>query len=208
MLNDFLRCAAAAVSGALVAFALAACSGSSAGHGSYGSGDASLAASNLGGGQIDPFLSDGKAVLQALDAIERHSGRPLRITSISADRINGLMVDVQEPAHHINVDHYVVAPDGTLSGPTPVKLMSLDGGPITVASVDLRAFNPKAIPFARLAQTERTAISKSGYRDARVTQWELDGMGADDRRFIYLESPRARPSAEVDQQLKIVRIQF
>ncbi|MGB8909993.1 MAG: hypothetical protein WCC84_14705, partial [Candidatus Cybelea sp.] len=90
---------------------------------------------------------------------ERHSGRPLRVTSISADRINGLMVDVQEPAHLVNVDHYVVAPaDGTLSG--PVKLMS------------------------------------------------LDGIGADDRRFIYLESARARPSAEVDPQLRIVRVQF
>ncbi|MGB8908690.1 MAG: hypothetical protein WCC84_08060, partial [Candidatus Cybelea sp.] len=56
--------------------------------------------------------------------------------------------------------------------------------------------------FTRLAQTERTAISKSGYPDARVTQWELDGIGADDRRFIYLESARARPTAEVDPQLR------
>lgn len=159
MLNALLRCAGATFAGALVAFALAACSGATSGHGSYGSGDTSLAASNPGGGQIDPFLSDGNAVLRALDAIERHSGRPLRVTSISADRINGLMVDVQEPAHLVNVDHYVVAPaDGTLSG--PVKLMS------------------------------------------------LDGIGADDRRFIYLESARARPSAEVDPQLRIVRVQF
>jgi hypothetical protein len=46
---------------------------------------------------------------------------------------------VQEPKHHVNVDRYVVAPDGTLSGPTPVKLMSIGGGPITAASVDGRA---------------------------------------------------------------------
>ncbi|MBV8067365.1 MAG: hypothetical protein JO113_05275 [Candidatus Eremiobacteraeota bacterium] len=201
-----LRISAASI-GIALACALCACSGS-ASHGSYGSGDPSLAAANPGGGAIDPFLSDGHAVLQALDAIAQHSGRPMRVTSISADRVNGLMVDVQEPAHRINVDHYVVAPDGSLSGPTPVKLMSLDSGPITAAKVDAQAFDPKAIAFANLTQTVREAIAKSGYPDARVTEWEIAGIGPDDRRFIYFESARARPSAEITPQLKIVRMGF
>lgn len=191
-----------------VACVVGACSGSSGSGGSYGSGDPMLAASNPGGGAIDPFLTDGAAVSKALAAIAQHSGRPMRITTISADRISGLMVDVQEPAHHINVDHYVVAPDGTLSGPTPVKLMSLDGGPITAAKVDARAFDPTAVAFANLTATARQAIAKSGYPDARVTEWEIDGVGSDDRRFIYLESARARPSAEITPQLKIVRMSF
>ncbi|MBV8198393.1 MAG: hypothetical protein JO263_09665 [Candidatus Eremiobacteraeota bacterium] len=189
-------------------FVLAACSGTSSGHGSYGSGDPSLAAANPGGGPIDPFLTDGRAVLQALDAIAARSGRPLRVTSISADRVNGLMVDVVEPAHHINVDRYVVAPDGSLSGPTPVKLMSLDGRPITAGSVDARAFDPNAIAFANLTKTARTAIAKSGYPDARVIEWEFNGIGRDDRHFMYLESARARPSAEIDAHLHIVRMGF
>ena len=189
--------------------ALGACSGSSGGHsGSYGSGDPSLAAPNPGGGTIDPFLSDGQAVLDALDAIAARSGKPLRITSISADTTNGLMVDVQEPANHINVDRYVVAPDGTLSGPSPVRLMSLNGGPIAAAEVDAKAFDPKAIAFARLTQTEREAIAKSKYSDARVIEWEFGGIGADDRKYIYLESARARPVAVVNPQLRIERMQF
>jgi hypothetical protein len=196
------------LAGLATACSLAGCSGSTASHASYGSGDPDLAASNVGGGPIDPFLSNGKAVLAALDAIAQHSGRPMRVTSIGADRINGLMVDVQEPAHHINVDHYVVAPDGTLTGPTPVKLMSLDGGPITAAKVDARAFDPKAIAFARLTQTAREAIAKSGYSDARVTEWDFNGIRRDDRHFMYLESARARPSADVDARLRIVSMQF
>jgi hypothetical protein len=208
MRKRFLSSAVAGMVAVALLSAVAACSGSSSAHGSYGSGDPNLAASNLGGGPIDPFLTDGNAVLQALDAIAQHSGRPMRVTSLSADRINGLMVDVQEPAHPINIDHYVVAADGTLTGPTPVKLMSMDGGPITVAKVNERAFDPKAIAFARLTQTAREAIAKSGYPDARVTEWELGGIGPDDRRFIYLESSRARPSAEVNAQLDIVGMHF
>jgi hypothetical protein len=190
------------------AFALAACSGSSTGRNSYGSGDPNLAAPNLGGGPIDPFLTDGQAVLRAFDAIAAHSGRPMRVISLSADRVNGLMVDVQEPKNHINVDHYLVAPDGTLSGPTPVKMMSMDSGPITAEKIDQEAFDPKAIAFARLTQTARDAIALSKYHDARVTEWEFSGTGPDDREFIYLESSRARPVAVVNSQLKILRMQF
>lgn len=192
----------------LIAFVAAACSGSSHGSSSYGSGDPSLAAPNPAGGPIDPFLTDGHAVLHALDAVASRSGTPLRITTIGADGVNGLTLDVQEPQRHVNVDRYVVAADGSISGPTPVKLMSLDGGPITAASVDQRAFDPKAVAFAALAQTDREAIRRSNFPDARVTQWEIDGLSADDRRYIYLESARARPTAAVSPGLKIVRMSF
>jgi hypothetical protein len=192
---------------ALSVLVLAACANHSSGS-DYGTGDSSLAAANPGGGPIDPFLTNGQAVLRALDAIAQKSGKPLRITSISADEMNGLMVDAQEPTHHINVDHYVVAPDGTLSGPTPVKLMSLGGEPITATTVDARTFDPNAIAFARLRQTAREAIAKSGYPDARVKEWEFDGLGPDDRDYIYLDSARARPVAVVTPQMRIVTMRF
>jgi len=193
--------------GTICLIALTACSGASS-RATYGAGDANLAAANPGGGTINPFLTNGDAVLRALDGIAGRSGRPFRVTSISADRTNGLMVNVQEPAHHANVDRYVVTPDGTLNGPEPVKLMSLDGGPITAAKVDARTFDPKAVGFANLTATAREAIAKSGYSDARVTEWDIEGILPDDRRFIYLESARARPSAEVNSQLKIVGMHY
>jgi hypothetical protein len=193
--------------GAICLIALTACSGASS-RGSYGEGDPNLAAANPGGGAINPFLTNGGAVLRALDGIAGRSGRPFRVTSISADRMNGLMVNVQEPAHHANVDRYVVTADGSLNGPEPVKLMSLDGGPITAAKVDERAFDPKDVGFANLTATAREAIAKSGYSDARVTEWDIEGVGPDDRRFIYLESARARPSAEVNPQFKIVGMHY
>ncbi|MGC1380352.1 MAG: hypothetical protein WA814_04940 [Candidatus Baltobacteraceae bacterium] len=187
--------------------ALAACSGSS-GSSRYGAGDPELAAANPGGGPIDPFLTDGPAVLSALDAIAQRSGRPLRVTSMNADTTNGLSVDVQEPSKHVNVDRYVVAPDGSIAGPSPVKLMSLGGGPISAKDVDARAFDPRAIAFGRLTRTARDAIARSQFADARVSQWELDGIGSDDRRFIYLEAARGRPAAEVNPKLEIVRMSF
>jgi hypothetical protein len=208
-MSALIRLMSAAVCTGVAALAVCACSGSSSGHaGSYGSGDPNLAAANPGGGPIDPFLTDGAAVLRALDAIAAHSGKPLRITSISADQTNGLMVDVQEPAKHVNVDRYAIAPDGTLSGPTAVKLMSLNGGPITTPDVDARAFDPKAIAFVRLTPTIREAIAKSNYPDARVIEWEFGGIGPDDRKYIYFEAARARPVAVVTPRLKILRMQF
>jgi len=197
-----LLCALAA------AAALSSCSGAASKQSAYGAGDPNLAAASPGGGTIDPFLSNGQAVLRALDAIESRSGKPLRVTSISADQNNGLTADVQQPSRHINVDRYVVAPDGTLSGPTPVRLMSLGGGQITAADVDRRAFDPRAIAFNRLTQTVRDAIAKSNYPDARVTEWEFGGIGIDDRKYIYFESARARPVAVVTPQLTIVRMQY
>ncbi|MGA8533445.1 MAG: hypothetical protein WB615_05000 [Candidatus Tumulicola sp.] len=195
-----------------VAFALllpaVGCSGSSGGGSPYGTGDPKLAAPNPGGGPIDPFLTDGQAVLHALDAIGARSGRPLRVTSMTADGVNGLTVDVQEPAHPTNVDQYKITPDGTLSGPTPVRLMSLNGGPITQADVDRKAFDPRAVGFARLETTAREGIAQSKYPDARVSEWDFDGMHADDRRFMYFDAARARPAAELGPHLTIVALRF
>lgn len=196
------------IGAAALALLLAACSSSSGGGSTYGAGDPKLAAANPGGGAINPFLTDGQAVRKALDAIAARSGKPLRITTINADRTNGLLVNVQEPKAHVNVDHYVVALDGTLSGPTPVKLMSLNGGPITAGEVDRQAFDPNAIAFAHLTQTAREAIAKSKFDDARVSEWEFSGIGPDDRKYIYLEAARGRPVAVVNNALKIVRMQF
>ena len=147
-------------------------------------------------------------MLKALDAIEARSGKPLRVTSMTSDRYNGLMVDVQEPLIRTNVDRYTIAPDGTLSGPTPVKLMSLNGGPITQADVDRKAFDPRAVGFARLAATAREGIVRSKYPDARVSEWDFDGMHADDRRFMYFDAARARPAAELGPHLQIVALRF
>ncbi len=190
----------------VLVWTLAACSGSSAS--SYGSGDPALTAPNPGGGPSSPFLADGRAVLKAFDAIEARSGKPLRVTSITSDGVNGLMVNVQEPTHRLNVDAYTVAPSGTLSGPIPVRLMSLTGGPITQAEVDAEAFDPRAVGFERLAATAREGIARSKYSDARVSEWDFAGMHAGDRRFMYFEAARARPAAELGPHLTIVALHF
>lgn len=190
-----------------LALGLAGCSGASGGS-SYGTGDPNLAATNPGGGPISPFLADGQAVSRAFDAIEARSGKPLRVTSITSDRMNGLMVDVQEPKSRINVDQYTTSPGGTLGGPTPVKLMSLTGGQITVADVDRRAFDPRAVGFERLTATAREAIAKSKYADARVSEWDFAGVGPDDRRYLYLDSARARPVAVLGPHLTILDMRF
>ena len=177
---------------ALAAFVLAACSAGSSG-GSSSAGD---------------YLTDGAAVTRALDAIAAKSGTPMRVTTISADGVSGLSVDVQEPKNHVNVDRYIVASSGSITGPTPVKLMSLDGGPITAASVDLQAFDPKRVGFAWLSETVKEAIAKSHYTDSHVNQWEISGLGPDDRRYLYLESSRARPGAILRPDLTIADMRY
>ncbi|HEY1976736.1 MAG TPA: hypothetical protein VGG89_09340 [Candidatus Baltobacteraceae bacterium] len=177
---------------ALAAIVLSACSAGSSGAPSSG-GD---------------FLTDGNAVLHALDAVAERSGTPLRVTTISADGVSGLSVDVQEPKNHINVDRYLIASNGSIAGPTPVKLMSLDGGPVTAASVDVQAFDPKKIGFVRLSATVKEAIAKSHYSDAHVNQWEISGLGRDDRRYLYLESERARPVAILRPDLTIADMRY
>ena len=206
----------AASTSAAIAFALASCPAASAGDGSaYGPGDPKLAAPNPLGGPVDPFLTNGEAVLRALDAIAARSGRPLRVTAISANNVEGLTVDVQEPAHHVNVDRYVVAPDGTIADPKPVQVdpQAWDSeanvnAPVTAAIVDRQAFDPTVLGFARLAQTAREAIAKSGFSDARVTTWEFKGIKPSSPRWIYLEAARGKPVAQVDVHLKIVGFEY
>jgi hypothetical protein len=201
---------------AAIAFALASYpAASAAGNPLYGPGDPKLAAPNPLGGPVDPFLTNGEAVLRALDAIAARSGRPLRVTAMSANNVDGLTVDVQEPAHHVNVDRYVVAPDGTIADPKPVQVdpQAWDSeanvnAPVTAAVVDRQAFDPNALDFARLAQTAREAIAKSGYSDTRVTAWEFKGAKPASSRWIYLEGARAKPSARVDAHLAIVGFEY
>src|SRR5579864_9144685 len=141
-----LRVAAASC---LVLVAMSACSGTAT-KSVYGPGDPNLAATNPAGGPIDPFLTDGHAVLRALDAIAARAGRPLRATAISADQMNGLIVEVQEPQRRARVDRYVVAPNGTLSGPHRVKLSSQSGRAFTATDIDRRVFDPTVIGWLRL----------------------------------------------------------
>ncbi len=204
--RDVMHVKPAAIAVVALALGLAACS--SGGGSRYGTGDPNLAAPNPGGGPIDPFLTDGRAVLAAFDAISERSGKPFRVTSVSADGVNGLSVDVQEPGHRVNVDRYGVGNDGTLSGPTPVKLTSLDGRPITEQVVDYRAFDPRSVGFERLTATARAAIAASHYPDARVGEWEFGGIHSDDRRFMYLAAARARPAAELGPNLQIVALHY
>ena len=211
MLREMHRIVWRALIGAGAAALLAACSGLSSGGGSspYGAGDPNLAAPNPAGGAINPFLVDGRAVLRALDAIAAVSGKPLRVTDLNADQVNGLTVEVQEPAHHVNVDQYIVSVDGKLSGPEPVKLASMDSGPVTAAEVDQEAFDPKSIGFARLARTARDAIAKSKFSDARVSEWELKKAGPGDYRwYLYMQAARARPVAVLKADGSISHIQF
>jgi hypothetical protein len=183
-------------------------SGSSHAGPGYGVADPKLTAANPAGGPMDPFLTNGQAVLHALDAIAAKSGRPLRVTSMQADQINGLSADVQEPKNHVNVDHYVVKPDGTLSGPDPVKLTGPNGLQITAALVDQSVFDPKAIRFAHLSQMVREAIVRSKTPDARASSWQVDSLRPDGCFFIYFEAARARPYAVAHADMSIVRIGF
>lgn len=200
-----MRLIFAAVFGLMVT----ACSATTlGGASSFGEADASLTAPNPGPGPLNPFLANGDAVVKALDAIAQKTGAPLRVTSMEADTMNGLTVNVQEPKNHINVDRYVVEPDGTIKGPEPVKLMSLGGGPITAKTVDDQTFDPKAIAFPKLARMIKTGIEKSNYPDARAANWEIGGIGPDDRRYVYLQSERARPAIAFEPDMSIVRVSF
>jgi hypothetical protein len=189
---------------------LAACSSTSIGSSgsSYGRGDPTLAAANpMVGGAIDPFLSDGHAVLEALDAIESRVGKPLRITRLEADQIHGLTVDVQVPAHRDEVDQYVVAVDGTLTGPAPVKIDTMSGKPVTAADVNAETFDRHAVGIAHLESTIRQAIAKSHAADARVVDWEYAG-GESGRKYAYLDSARTRPIAVLGNHFELLRVQF
>ncbi|MGA8534129.1 MAG: hypothetical protein WB615_08485 [Candidatus Tumulicola sp.] len=189
-----------------VAVALVACSGSKGRSGpAYGTGDPSLAAPNSNG-SVNPFLTDGQAVVRALDAIEARTGKPLRVTLISANAMGGLTIDVQERASHGKLDRYQVAPNGTILGPVPEKLVTARGTVATAADIERQAFDPRALAFAHLAQTERDAIAKANDRGARVAEWDVGGIRPGDRRLIYIQTARGNLFAVIDPQFHIVRI--
>lgn len=185
------HCSPRAVAVPLISLLLAACAGS---HDGYGSG-------------TNPFLTDGDAVKRALASVGARLDGPLRVTNVTADG-SGLTLDVQEPKHHQNVDRYVVATDGTISGPVAVQEHSMDGGPITAAEVDTAAFDPSRIRFERLQATVREAIARSGDAETRVITWEMNGVERDDKRYLYLESQRARPVAILASDLTIENMRF
>lgn len=206
-MNDTIRAFGACT--LLVSLALAGCGGNAAGGGGdYGSGDPSLTAPNPLGGPVSPFIADGAAVQKALDAIEAKSGKPLRTLSLESNDGRGLTVQVQEPDHRVNVDEYVVAPNGSMSGPAPVKLDSMSGGPVTAAEVDAEAFDPRSFPWSRLAQTVRDGIAKSNFSDARASEWEIDGLHKDDKRTLYYDAQRGRPVALLNADLTIAQMRF
>ena len=49
---------------------------------------------------------------------------------------------------------------------------------------------------------------KSKFSDARVSEWEINGLGPDARKYIYLDAARGRPVAVVNNDLKIVDMRF
>jgi hypothetical protein len=185
---------------------LAACSGSKSSSTPYGTGDPNLGAANPMGGPVDPFLTDGQAVTNALDAVATRSGKPLRVMSINASAAGGLTVDIQDPAKPGNLDRYQVAPNGTLFGPIPMQLMA-QGRPVSAAEIAQQVFDPKTVPFTRLTQAVRDAIARSNVPDARESLWVFSGIRPGDRRYIYLETSRGRKAAALDPQLNVLRIQ-
>ncbi len=185
---------------------LTACSGSkNAASVSYGTGDPKLGMPAVTGA-INPFLTDGQTVTRGLDAVAASAGLPLRIVLISASAAGGLTVDVRSPARHGNLVRYLIQTNGTMLGPIPEKLVSPAGVVITPPQIARLVFDPKAVPFARLAQMEREAIAKTKLPDARVAEWSIGGLKPHDRRVMLLENPADHAVVVFDAQLNIVRI--
>lgn len=186
---------------ALLAIA-AACSGGKAGSPApYGTGNPQLAAANPYGGPSDPFLTDGNAVLQALDTIGRRYRAPLRLTSISAHAAGGLILDVQKPVDKGHVERYIVSPDGKVLGPIPVKLV-VNGGLATRHDIDILLFDPKTIAFTRLEAAARDAIARAKLGDARLYQWGLGG--GKKKIYMIVQSLTDHRVMLLDRQLHIV----
>jgi len=182
--------------------AMTACTGGKAGSPApYGTGDPELAAANPYGGPSDPFLTDGNAVLRALDTIGQRYSTPLRLTSISAHANGGLILDVQKPADKGHVERYIVSPDGKVLGPIPVKLV-VNGGLATRRDIDVLLFDPKTIAFTRLDAAARDAIAHAKLGDARVYQWGLGG--AKKKIYMIVESLTDHRIILLDRQLNIV----
>ncbi|MBV8373570.1 MAG: hypothetical protein JOY69_09935, partial [Candidatus Eremiobacteraeota bacterium] len=192
---------------AALTISLAACSGSkSSSTAPYGTGDPSLGAANPMGGPVDPFLTDGQAVTNAIDAVAARAGQPLRIMMINASAAGGLTIDIRDPHKRGNLNRYQVAPTGTVFGPIPMQLIS-EGRPVTAEEIDRQAFDPKAVNFARLAQAERDALTQAKIPDARVVVWSMAGIRPNDHRSIILEYSGGRVAVILDPQLNIVRLQ-
>lgn len=183
--------------------ALAACSGSkSASPAPYGTGDPALAAPGPYGSASDPFLTDGNAVLAALHDIQSHYPTPIRLTSISAHVVQGLIVDVIVSTDRARVVRYIVAPNGKTLGPIPVNLL-VAGKPATPADVALLSFAPSSLALANLTPAVRDAIARSKIAGARISQWGLGGANKD--VYVVLDGPNQQRILFLDHQLHFLR---
>jgi len=150
-------------------------------------------------GEINnPFITNGAAVMKGIDAVEKLSGKPLRVIDIHGS--GGLYMQVQEPKNHINVDQYVVGYDGQVSGPEPIHLMSIDT--VTAHLVDSQAFDPRTINFARLHDAAKEALAKAKLPDSHISHWVF----TKDQRSIFVESPRNDATANMTPELTIMSI--
>ena len=188
----------------ILAIGAIACSGSKSGQ-PYGAGDPALAAANPAGGPIDPFLTNGDAVVQALHDVTSRYPAPLRLTSISAHISEGLIFDVVLPTDRAHVVRYIVAPTGKTLGPIAVNLL-IGGRPATASDIAILAFDPATLAFARLTSAIRDAIAQSKLPDARVIQWGLGG--ANKHVYVIVNAPSGRRVALFDHQLRFVRMLF
>jgi hypothetical protein len=184
--------------------AFAACSGSKSATAPYGSGDPNLGAPGVTG-SVSPFLTDGQAVIHGLDAIAARSGQPLRVTQVTVNAAGGLIVDVRDAARHGLLSRFMIASNGKILGPIPVQLVS-GGVVVSAADIQRMAFDPKAVPFARLARVEREAITMAKLPNLRVTQWDVGGLGPHSRRVMLLENDNGRRIVVFDPQFHVARI--
>lgn len=185
---------------------LAACSGSKGnGDAPYGTGDPALGAP-APSGSVSPFLTDGRAVAHALDAVAARSGQPLLVTAIGANAAGGLTVDVLRSSANGTLGRYQVMPNGTIFGPIPEKLVS-GSGEVAAAQIQSRAFDPKAIAFVDLARAERDAVAKSKLPGARVVEWDVNGLKRAERRALVLQADGRQAIVRLDPQLNVVTIQ-
>src|SRR5579862_2978839 len=139
----------------------------------FGKGDSTLPIPD--GDQVNPLLTNGQAVLLAFDALEKRTGKPLRVTSLTSVSGTGLTIHVQEPTHRENVDEWTVMPNGDISGPIPVHITLIGStGRVTASDIDKEAFDPRKIPFARLNKAEHEALAKAKLQDGRLSEWTFD----------------------------------
>lgn len=168
----------------------------------YGTGNPNLAQPNPGGGPVDPFLTDGNAVLQAIHDVQSHYTQPIRVTSISA-HAEGLILDVVLPTDRARVVRYIIPPNGKIIGPIPVKLV-VNGRVANASDVASLAFDPTTLPFARLEPALRDAVAHSKIDDARIFQWGLGGANKD--VYVIVDGPVVRRVAFFNHQLRFLRM--